>query len=237
VIRGIEKNLTHPSQYGERLSSGEPGDGAYFNDYCNWREIEEFRDYVYNSPAASIAGQLMKSSQSTFYHEHVLVKEAGSSKKTPWHVDQSYYPVEGFQVCSIWMPVDRIGVESTIQFVSGSHLWPQRFIPRKFATTLNYQLVGSLEKGRYVNVPDDKDIEHNYDILKWEVVPGDCIAFHMKTLHGAPGNSSKTSSRRILSTRWFGTVPIQHISNIKLHFSIFGFPYLFHLPDAILNSR
>ncbi|GBM03869.1 hypothetical protein AVEN_225047-1, partial [Araneus ventricosus] len=30
-----------------------------------------------------------------FYHEHVLVKEPGTDKETPWHHDQSYYPIDG----------------------------------------------------------------------------------------------------------------------------------------------
>jgi len=28
----------------------------------------------------------------------VLIKEAGTNKKTPWHVDQTYYPINGSKV-------------------------------------------------------------------------------------------------------------------------------------------
>ena len=45
---------------------------------------------------------------STFYHEHVLVKEPGTAASTPWHHDQSYYPVDGQDVCSLWIPVDPV---------------------------------------------------------------------------------------------------------------------------------
>ena len=51
--------------------------GAYFNDYCNWEKIPQFRDFVFNSPAAEIAATLMRSKYSVFYHEHVLNKEPG----------------------------------------------------------------------------------------------------------------------------------------------------------------
>ena len=40
---------------------GESGSGSYFNDYCNWQNIPEFRDLIYDSPAAQVAGKLMKS--------------------------------------------------------------------------------------------------------------------------------------------------------------------------------
>ena len=74
------------------------GGGAYFNDYCNWTWIEEFKKYVFRSPAAALAARFMKSSQVSFYHEHVLNKEPGSNKWTPWHHDQSYYPIDGDKV-------------------------------------------------------------------------------------------------------------------------------------------
>lgn len=34
--------------------------------------------------------------------------------------------------------------------------------------------------------------------------PGDVVVFHMRTLHGAKGNSSSSTHRRVLSTRWLG---------------------------------
>ena len=60
VKSGIEKNVAAPSEYGESLRS-KPGEGTYFNDYCNWTRIDEFREFVAKSPAAAIAGQLMTS--------------------------------------------------------------------------------------------------------------------------------------------------------------------------------
>ena len=69
VQAGIERNQARPSQYSERLG-GPGGEGdiekavqstvtlavqaAYFNDYCNWQTIEQFRDFAFNSPAAEI---------------------------------------------------------------------------------------------------------------------------------------------------------------------------------------
>lgn len=59
--RGIEENMRRPGPGSESLTSGNPGCGAYFNDYCNWRNIEELREYVLHSPAKEIAGRLMQS--------------------------------------------------------------------------------------------------------------------------------------------------------------------------------
>ena len=91
IRRGIDNNLQNPSVFSEKLvdekssvSSGETSGGrsggAYFNDYCNWRSIPEFKDFILNSPSAQISGILMDSKHSVFYHEHVLVKEACTNK-------------------------------------------------------------------------------------------------------------------------------------------------------------
>ncbi|XP_078682522.1 putative phytanoyl-CoA dioxygenase [Branchiostoma floridae x Branchiostoma belcheri] len=202
IRNGIEKNKASPSRYSESLV-GQGGPGAYFNDYCNWRSIPEFQDFVYNSPAAQIAAQLMDSQTAIFYHEHVLTKDPGTYKTTPWHHDQAYYPVDGDKVCSIWMPVDQVSMETCVQFVRGSQGWGW-FFPRKFATTLNYGLTGDDTSGKvFRDVPDIDGDRDNYDILTWDVQPGDCIVFHMKTLHGAPANTAQTP-RRVVSTRWLG---------------------------------
>ena len=58
-FQGIAKNLENPSLCSESLRDG--GGGAYFNDYMNWREIDEFAALVWKSPAARIAGRLMGS--------------------------------------------------------------------------------------------------------------------------------------------------------------------------------
>ena len=60
---------------------------------------------------------------SIFYHEHVLTKQPGTAKVTPWHHDQSYYPIDGDQIVSMWIPVDFVGLDAAIRFVKGSHSW------------------------------------------------------------------------------------------------------------------
>ena len=42
--------------------------------------------------------------------------------------------------------------------------------------------------------------------LAWQAKPGDAIAFHGRTIHGAPGNKCPNRHRRVLSLRWLGEV-------------------------------
>ncbi|KAJ9595518.1 hypothetical protein L9F63_013283 [Diploptera punctata] len=165
VQRGIEKNLEKPSKYAEWLNTGE-NTGTYFNDYCNWKKIPEFQEFVEHSPAAEIAGNLMEC-----------------------------------EVCSIWMPVDPIPLDSTLRLVRGSHQWGW-FKPRKFATENDY--LPQILPDSYDSIPVEEIDSGKHYILEWSIEPGDCVVFHMRTIHGAAGNSSSTHQRRVLATRWLG---------------------------------
>ena len=87
VLRaGIERNMDAPGpSAAENLKPGEPG--RFFDDYCNWQRIPEFQQVIEQSSAASVAAQLMGSDYVQLFHDHVLVKEPGTSRPTPWHQD------------------------------------------------------------------------------------------------------------------------------------------------------
>lgn len=201
LSEGISTCVREPSRYSEALSID--GKTHFFNDYCNWQHIDEFKAFIFDSPAKHIVKALMQSKRLNFYHEHVLIKEPGNQCKTPWHHDQPYYPVDGDQICSIWLPIDPVPFASSLQFVKGSHRWGKLFMPRKFATSKNYEVQ---KQGRlsYESVPDIDRIIAKQDILSWAILPGDCVIFHGKTLHAAQGNSQTQTSRRVFSTRWLG---------------------------------
>ena len=117
--RGIERNLAEPSELA--LVASRPDDpGRFFEDFRGWQRIPEYEEFIRESPAAQIAGELMGSRHVRLFHDHVLVKEPATRQPTPWHQDQPYYNVDGRHVCSLWMPVDPVDRESTVEFVAGS---------------------------------------------------------------------------------------------------------------------
>jgi len=56
----------------------------------------------------------------------------------------------------------------------------------------------------FERMPDIETHRQDYDIVSYEMVPGDCLAFAGLTVHGAPGNASDQRQRRALSTVWMG---------------------------------
>ena len=196
LTAGVDRNRADPGPMASFYTDpGRPG--GYFGDYCNWQRIPEFRDFVLGSPAAAVAAALMDSSTVQFFHEHVLVKDAGTEEATPWHHDQPYYVVDGSQVVSVWVPLDPIDRAVCPRFVAGSHRWGKLFYPRRFKDGVDYDYAG----GGFERLPDIDAGDHT--LLAWALAPGDAIAFHFLTVHDAPANRLDRA-RRAISFRWLG---------------------------------
>jgi len=193
--KGVARNMAEPGRYAaENLRPGEAG--RFFDDYCNWTRIAEFEEVIRQSAAAEVAAQLMGSKTVQVFHDHVLVKEPGTSKPTPWHQDGPYYFVEGRQTVSFWSPLDPVR-EATLRMVAGSHRWPKPVLPTRWLKEEAF----FPDDGAYIPVPDP-DAE-GMEVLEWEMEPGDAVAFHFATLHGARGNTS-ADRRRAFSLRLLG---------------------------------
>ena len=54
------------------------------------------------------------------------------------------------------------------------------------------------------NIPDIDSNKDNYDIISWDVKPGDIILHHPLTLHSSSGNLSSVKRRRGLALRYVG---------------------------------
>jgi ectoine hydroxylase-related dioxygenase (phytanoyl-CoA dioxygenase family) len=192
----IEENKASPS-WRERTYHPDGDQAPFFQDYCVWQDFTGYRALVTDSPMAEAAALLMCSASARVFHDHILVKEPGSSIRTPWHQDQPYYLVEGEQNVSFWVPLDPVPRDRTIEYVGGSHRWGKQFKPKRFDGT-------DLFPGDTAESVPDVDAERdNLDILGWAVEPGDAVAFTFRTVHGAPANASPVR-RRVISMRWVG---------------------------------
>jgi len=194
---GVETNMRQPAPEA-RIYQGETGSGRFLSDYCNWQRIPEYRDFIYSSPAAVIAAELMGSKNVQLFHEHVLVKEAQGGIATPWHQDMPYYCVDSPQTVSLWVPLDEVPRERTLEFVAGSHQWGKFYRPQRF----NGQPLN--EDDGLEEIPDIDGDRSAFNIVGWELAPGDAVAFDYRTIHGAPANNSASAQRRAFSLRLLG---------------------------------
>lgn len=192
LAAGIDTNLADPSPR-HKVASSSSDPGWFFEDFCNWQSYPAYSEFLFNTPAPSLAAALMAPQEEVrLYHDHLLVKEKGTRQRTPWHQDQPYYNISGRDNVSLWIPLDPVPVSSTLEFVRGSHSG-EWFLPRTFKDNL----AKWFPEGSLRDLPEVKDEE----VLKWSLEPGDCVAFHMLTLHAANGTESR---RRAFSVRFMG---------------------------------
>ena len=199
LSRGFERNLAEPGPYATTYTP--PGNpGGYRDDLMNWARIPEYSHFIHESPAAAIAGELTRSRYCRILLENMLIKESGTLEGSPWHQDLPYYCVDGNKLCSVWVPLDVIPKPACVEFVAGSHRWRRRYTPIKFADETAYEY----PDGTFDAPPDMQTILDNHDVLSWALEPGDCLVFHMLSLHRAPSTRGLLHRRRAFSTRWVG---------------------------------
>ena len=191
AIRSQNRSIEHSSYQ----KSGEQG--RFFYDTFLWKRLPSWRDFTFNSPAAELAKNIMRSQGLLLYFDMAIVKEPGSSAITPWHYDEAYWRVSGTQVCNVWMALDTVAEDTALRFAAGSHKLKQNFSSIDFFTKKPYE-------GQQREIPTQWDqIDTDRKILVAAVEPGDCVILNLRTHHSAPGNFRKTR-RRAICTHWFG---------------------------------
>ena len=188
---GVDRNLADPGPLAL------PQSETFFEDFRNWDRIPEFERVVRSSALAQAGAELMGAQRVRLFHDHVLVKEAGSTERTPWHQDQPYYCIDGAQNVSFWIPLDPVTRENTLEFVAGSHAPGTWYMPRTFVSKTPMVF----DEGALEEVPDVDGERDRYTIVGWPLEPGDAVAFHMLTLHQAAGSATR---RRAFSLRLLG---------------------------------
>ncbi len=72
-----------------------------------------------------------------------------------------------------------------------------RYAPRSFTGDDRY-------KTDLPELPDFEAARDDYDIVQFEMAPGDITIHHGLTIHAAPGNRTEGTRRRAYVTRWCG---------------------------------
>ena len=195
---GVERILAEPGPHVEIYTS-EDDPGHFLNDFDMWRHVCELERFIFEGPCAAIAARLMDARRINFFYDHLFVKEPGSLGFTPWHQDQPYMAVAGWQFCANWIPLDPISTDRALEFVTGSHLWGRWFAP------FDAMSDGARHPSKvFERCPDIESARGDYDIVHWEMQPGDALFFHGLMLHQGRNNPSQDIRRRTITHRWLG---------------------------------
>jgi ectoine hydroxylase-related dioxygenase (phytanoyl-CoA dioxygenase family) len=194
---GVAEAMRTSDRYTRRM---EDGGATFFTDYVASSRVAALKRFALEGPAAELGGRLMRSKRANFLFDGIFVKEPGSTKPTAWHQDQPYYCVQGRQNVVLWAPLDPCPASVSLHCVKGSHTWGKAFRPIKFRDGADF---GRDADDGYLD-PPDVEREHGDRIMSWDLEPGDVVAFHGMTIHGAPGNLDNPHRRRATNTTWVG---------------------------------
>ena len=133
--------------------------------------------------------------------EQIFYKESTEgTRRTPWHQDTSYGNFEGPMMAVVWIPLDPVTREHSLEVIRGSHRGVtyngSRFAPGDDTAPL-YPL------SELPRLPDIEQEKHKWDIAGSDLSPGDLMVFHMGALHGG-GGTPPGVRRRSLSLRFIG---------------------------------
>jgi ectoine hydroxylase-related dioxygenase (phytanoyl-CoA dioxygenase family) len=183
--------------------AGDPG--QFIDTVRNFELTPEFQRLLYDSPLADMAAQVLGSERVWLLFDHVFVKDGGADRsathRTPWHQDLPYWPVDGTQLVSMWITLEEIPREECLEFVRGSHRGPvyDGFDPRRAGEDPTLPFYGE----GFPRLPDIEADRSAWDIVAYDITPGDVVLLHPGVLHGG-GQTSAGRRRRTLSVRFFG---------------------------------
>lgn len=187
VLRDDSENGDEPSTNGEFILVN--------NAVLDYPALQRL---ALESPLGQIAAQLFDSEKVNFLFDQIFIKQPGANTRTAFHQDQGYFHVDGEQIASFWTAAEPVAKENgAMGYVRGSHRWdlhsPNVFVGQ--ATPPDAALP---------TLPDIEGNEADFDIVYFDVEPGDVIVHHYRTAHGARGNTSLDQPRRAVSLRYAG---------------------------------
>jgi len=192
-------SLAHPSPSAASFPQRDSA-ATFYQDLANPRATAPYLPMLQESAAADIAADLWGGREVWFMYEQVFLKQGGQSRRTPWHQDSSYLPIEGNQIAVMWITFEPVAKENSLEFVRGSH---RGVLYNGSRFDLDDDTAPIYPDDVLPRLPNIEGDRARWDIVSWAVNPGDVLVFHPRMLHGgAPTNPGQR--RRTLSLRFFG---------------------------------
>jgi len=149
-----------------------------------WTQSKAVKEIVFSKRLAKMASDLMGVNGVRMYHDQALFKEPGGGH-TPWHADQYYWPLSSDKAATVWIPLQKTGLElGPLEFSAGSQ---------------------QLTEGRNLKISDEseKEIQKKLTLRDFEQVvePFDAgeISFHMGWVFHRAGPNQTDAMRNVMT--------------------------------------
>ena len=162
---------------------------AFLQGHNLWTRDPAIKPFVYAARFAKVASELLGVTGVRLYHDQSLTKEPGGGH-TPWHQDQTYWPLDTNETITMWMPLVHVPAEvGTMTFANGTHL----------RGDLGQYVIGDESEERFAQVVAELGLEtETHGAAK----AGDATFHKGWTLHRAPPNPTSLV-RSVMTVIWY----------------------------------
>jgi ectoine hydroxylase-related dioxygenase (phytanoyl-CoA dioxygenase family) len=196
--QATDRVLANPTPLAADLTGD--AEGKFSSDRFTWMYDDDFKAFCLESPAARVAAEVMESETAVVFRNEILVKEPGTTARTPWHQDQPYYPLRGRQMCTVWVALDPVTDDTGgVEYIAGSHNWGRAFRPEQFGNA-----PAPAQNIPMETIPAIDSQRDEYTFKSYAMDPGDALVFQGMIVHGAGGNASQQVRRRAINVRFTG---------------------------------
>lgn len=186
IVKAADKFNSETRKLADRDTYGK----AFLQIMNLWRNDESVRKFVLAKRFAKIAADLLEVQNVRIYHDQALFKEPGGGP-TPWHQDQSYWPLDTKKTITMWMPLVDIpdADMGMLTFASGSHL----------EGNISDVIISDESEKTF----DSYVKEHQFPIFRPSSMKAGDATWHFGfTIHNAPGNQS-TTRREVMTIIYY----------------------------------
>ncbi len=178
------------------------GAGELYDAKGLWQSVPELQAFVFDSPIVDVIARLIATEEAWVFYDQLLVKNGGDGKPTPFHQDSTVFPYAGMQAASAWIALESLPKQEALAFARGSHLGPMYGYPATGTYIRTDRADPNLGKADLPPFPDIESDPERYEIMSWDIEPGDVVFFNFNTIHG--GAPTTNTRRRAYSLRIFG---------------------------------
>ncbi len=195
---GLQRVLGSGAQFKHKFFPGESGE--FTETVRNFEHSFELQRLMYDSPIADMMSLLLGSERIWYYSDEFFIKE-GKGNRTPWHQDMPYWPLEGEQIASMWISLDPLPKELCLEMIPGTHRTTRYdgFSPREVSIDPTLPYYGE----ELPPLPDIEAERDKWNIVSFDIEPGDVILLHPGVLHGG-GWTPEGGRRRAITIRCYG---------------------------------
>ncbi|OCB08608.1 phytanoyl-CoA dioxygenase [Mycolicibacterium porcinum] len=204
VRAAFDYGIEHPSPGAKRVYPGTPDE--HFNEYGNPENIEQYLDVINELELADFAASLWDSEHVWFLGEELFIKKGGKAGRSPWHQDTAYMPANGPHLLNIWVSFEKLPRYNALEFVRGSHAGVQ-YDGTTYTdpTDPTKPLWPDSDWPRLPDIEGDRAKDPaSWDVISWDLEPGDALVFHSGSLHGGAPVTPDCPDRHTLVFRFFG---------------------------------